>query len=97
MDFLEGLPLSQGKNVIKIFSNRSPKYACFLNLSHPCAVKVVVEKLVEGVVTLQGIPKSIISDRDTITLSPVDLWIFLEGRPLSRDKNVIFVVIDQLK
>jgi hypothetical protein len=48
------------------------KYAHFLPLTHPFSAKIVVEKFVEGVARLHGMPHTIINDRDPIFLS--NLW-----------------------
>lgn len=45
------------------------KLAHFLGLSHPCTAKTVVEKFVNRVVRLHGMPKTIISDKDPIFIS----------------------------
>ncbi|KAH9768733.1 Integrase catalytic domain-containing protein [Citrus sinensis] len=69
LDFIEGLPCSQGKNTILVVVDRLSKSAHFTSLSHPFSVKTVAEKFINGVVKLHGMPKSIISDRDPIFIS----------------------------
>ena len=49
--------------------DRLSKYAHFLPLTHPFFAKTVVEKFVEGVARLYGMPRTIISDCDRIFLS----------------------------
>ena len=69
LDFIEGLPISQGKDTIMVMVDRLSKSAHFLTLSHPFTAKTIAEKFVEGVFKLHGMPKSIISDQDPILIS----------------------------
>ena len=72
LDFIEGLPASQGKDTIMVVVNRLSKSAHFLTLSHPFTTKIIAEKFVEGIIKLHGMPRSIVSDRDPIFIS--NLW-----------------------
>ena len=69
LDFIEGLPISQGKDTIMVVVDRLSKSAHFLTLSHPLTTKTVAEKFVEGVFKLHRMPNSIISDQDPIFIS----------------------------
>lgn len=62
LDFIEGLPCLQGKNIILVVVDRLSKSAHFMALSHPFSAKTVTERFVEGIVKLHGLSKSIISD-----------------------------------
>ena len=72
MDFIEGLPKSQGKDVIMVVVDRFTKYSHFIPLSHPYSVLNVAQSFVDNIIKLHGPPKLIISDRDRIFTS--QLW-----------------------
>ena len=69
LDFIEGLPFSHGKETILVVVDILSKSTHFLTLTHPFTAKSVVEKFVEGIIKLHGLPKSIISDCDPIFIS----------------------------
>lgn len=69
MDFIWGLPKSNGFKAILVMVDRLSKYNHFLLLKHSYTAKNVAALFVTEVVRLHGIPKSILSDRDPIFLS----------------------------
>ena len=71
LDFIEGLPLSSGCNVILVVVDRFTKYAHFLSLKHPFTASQVAKLLLDSVVKLHGVPKTMVSDRDRVFLSNV--------------------------
>jgi hypothetical protein len=66
MDFITGLPKSEGKSVIMVIVDRLTKYAHFFSLSHPFKSSTIVTAFMETVQKLHGSPKIIVSDRDPI-------------------------------
>jgi hypothetical protein len=69
LDFIDGLPMSAGKNSILVVVDRLTKYGHFFALSHPYSAKKIAEVFVTGVMKLHGVPRSIVSDRDPIFIS----------------------------
>ena len=72
MDFVEGLPKSNNKDVILVIVDRFTKYAHFLPLSHPFTVQYVITLFLDNIFKLHEIPSVIVSDRDRIFTST--LW-----------------------
>jgi hypothetical protein len=66
MDFITGLPKSEGKSVIMVIVDRLTKYAHFCALSHPFKASTVATAFMETVQKLHDNPKIIVSDRDPI-------------------------------
>jgi IS30 family transposase len=66
MDFITGLPKSEGKSVIMVIVDRVTKYAHFCALSHPFKASTVSTAFMETFQKLHGSPKIIVSDRDPI-------------------------------
>ena len=64
MDFMEGLPLSQGHFVIIMEVDRLSKYSHFISLAHPYTASKITQLFVSNIFKLHGMPTSIVSDRD---------------------------------
>lgn len=69
MDFTEGLPKLEGMNTILVVVDRLAKYAYFLPLKHPFTARTVAELFLREIICLQGVPSTIISSRDKVSLN----------------------------
>lgn len=69
MDFIEGLPNSNGKSVILVVIDRFTKYGHFLAMSHPYIAQSVAKLFLYMVYRLHGKPISIVTDRDAMFTS----------------------------
>lgn len=69
MDFVEGLPKSQGRNVVLAVVNKLTKCAHFMGLPHPFFVQPVTQLFLDRVYKLHGNPHTITSDRGVVLLS----------------------------
>lgn len=72
MDFAEGLPMSENKNLILMVVYRFTKHAHFLSMKHPISVQSVARQFSDQIFKLHGLPSVIVTDRDKIFTS--NLW-----------------------
>ena len=59
MDFIGGLPKSDGYNVILVVVDRLTKYAHFIPVKHPYTASTIAQAFLDNVVKLHGLPNSI--------------------------------------
>ena len=84
LDFVEGLPKSQGYEVILVVVDRLTKYSHFIPISHPYSVAKVASLCMHYVFKLHGLPASIVSDKDATFTSLFWFELFrLQGTNLA--------------
>lgn len=71
MDFIDGLPKSDGYDSIMVVVDRLTKFAHFVPLKHPYSATQIASALWDNVIKLHGIPLTIVSDRDRIFTSSI--------------------------
>ena len=69
MDFIKGLPRSEGFDTILAVVDRLSKYAHFIGLKHPFTDVSMARVFACEVVKVHVIPQAIISNRDRVFLS----------------------------
>ena len=69
MDFVEGLPKSQSKDVVLVVVDRLTKFVHFVPLSHPYTAAKVANLYLQHVFKLHGMPTTIVSDRNPMFTS----------------------------
>ena len=72
MDFITGLPKSEGKSVIMVVVDRLTKYAHFCALSHPFKANTVATAFMETIQKIHWNQMIIVSDKDPIF--PGNFW-----------------------
>lgn len=69
MDFIEGLLHSGHKNSILVVVDKLTKYGHFIPLKYPYTAKKVADVFLKEIYKLFGLPKSIVTDRDSLFTS----------------------------
>ena len=90
MDFIEGLPRSEGLDTILVVVDRLSKYAHFLGLKHPFTAVSVAGQFAREIICLHGLPQSIISYRwGRVLISHFWTELFFRGPFLSAVQQTI--------
>ncbi|XP_078443745.1 uncharacterized protein LOC144713125 [Wolffia australiana] len=63
MDFIEGLPKSEGFDSIMVVVDRLSKYSHYIAVKHPFSAATIAEIFAKEIIRLHGLPNSIVSDR----------------------------------
>ncbi|KAL6224518.1 hypothetical protein ACLB2K_003373 [Fragaria x ananassa] len=83
MDFVKGLPKSNGFNAIMVIVDRLSKFTHFVIVAHPFSAADIVDIFLRNIFRLHGMPKRIVSDRDPVFVSKFWIAFFkLNGKTL---------------
>ena len=89
MDFITGLPTSDGFNAIWVVVDRLSKMAHYI----PCKTDLDAEGLarlfIDNIFRLHGLPTSIVSDRGSVFTSKFWKWVALQLQ-IKRDLSTAF-------
>ena len=69
MNFIKGLPKSNGKHVIMVVVDRFTKCTHFVAMAHSFNARKVAKLFMGNIYKLHGLPSSIVSDRDKLFTS----------------------------
>ena len=69
MDFITGLPKTQGKDCIFVVVDRLTKFSHLFSISMDYNASQVVDLFFKDIFRMHGIPKNIVSDRDNKFMS----------------------------
>lgn len=69
LDFIEGLPKSNDKEVILVVVDRLSEYGYFMAFSHPYIAQCVAQYFLDNIFKLHGMPVTLTNDRDHVFLS----------------------------
>lgn len=72
MDFVEGLPKSDGYDTVLAVVDKFTKFAKFIPLTHPFTALLVAKAFIHNIYDVFGMPQVIISNRDRVFTSA--LW-----------------------
>lgn len=71
MNFVEGLPKSERKDVIMLVVDRFNKYTHFISLNHMYLAPIIAKLFMDNLYKLYGLPVSIVSDRHPVFFSKI--------------------------
>lgn len=69
MDLIEKLPKFEGYDTILVVVDRFTKDAHFFPLKHPLTTQGVAQLMMDSVIKLHVVPKTVVSDRDKVFTS----------------------------
>jgi len=89
LDFIDGLPKSEGYDVVLVVVDRLSNYDHFVPLKHPYTAKSIADIFLHEIVRLHGFPESMVSDRDKIFI--INFWSSLfKSHGTSLDKSTSY-------